>query len=111
MPQCNRALWRACWKRLLDATPLRRIIRNLRIVPDADDPDHVPVKPVEEAVSADEDLAETELWELRDRPSRIRETDEVPEYVQGAVAECPRGRRPLSLDVLDSGKKLGAPAG
>ena len=47
-------------------TPLPRVIRNLRIVPDANNPDHVPVEPVEEAVPVDEDLAEAEFRELRD---------------------------------------------
>jgi len=78
---CAEAIWReGCDSSSKSgAAPLRRVIRNLRIVPDADDPDHIAVEPVEEAVPADEDLAKGELRELRNSPARLRETDEMLE--------------------------------
>ena len=93
------ALRRVSLIRLLDAIRLRRLIRNLGVMPHADHPDDIPRRLVEEPMRFDQDLTEPETRELRNHAAGLREVKQARQRLGRAVAKRPRRGRPVGPDV------------
>ena len=79
---------------------------DLRTVPDSNDPNDFPLRPIEKPIRPNDDLSMRQIWKLRQMPSRIWEAFESLQNPFRPLTECLNGQRIFISDVRQRSKKL-----